>query len=291
MINFIQINSSNMLYKIPFLLFAIILMACSTKTPTTNMIGKFNTDLDLLLLHFDSKTDVDDIQSVAGAYTILSDERFKDVNYHAVAGAYGIQEGLYVPANELFEIAFGELWSDAHTNYVQALYEVSEKANNILEAGGSIWIAEAGQSDFSADLIREIITSSPKIDFKNRIHIVQHSDWNESVTSPEDLAFVKEQIDYQKIPDGNGIGNGTPGLRSEDNVDWRKHISDSTRVNIWEQAIDIANEYNGEDGRYNNTAITMGGLDFSDVSEICWIFGFDNLYDTVAFFAEFGDGE
>tara|TARA_R110000868_G_scaffold408293_3_gene690942 strand:+ start:5824 stop:6666 length:843 start_codon:yes stop_codon:yes gene_type:complete len=277
--------------KTSFVLFSVILIACSSRTTNSNIIGKFNTDTDLLLLHFDSKTDVDDIHSIAGTYTILNDTRFEDINYHAVAGAYGIQDGLYVPANELFEIAFGKLWSDAHTNYIQALNEVSEKANKILGSGGSIWIAEAGQSDFSADLIREIIKTSPDTNFKNRIHIVQHSDWNESVTSPEDLAFVKEQIDYKKIPDGNGIGNGTPGLRSEDQVDWRKYILDSTKINIWDQAMDIANEYNGKDGRYNNTAIAMGGLDFSDVSEICWIFGFDYLIDSNSFFKEFSDNE
>ncbi len=56
-----------------------------------------------------------------------------------------------------------------------------------------------------------------------------------------------------------------------------------------EHAIDIANEYNGKDGRYNNTAITMGGLDFSDVSEICWIFEIDRLTDSNNFFREFSD--
>ncbi len=56
-----------------------------------------------------------------------------------------------------------------------------------------------------------------------------------------------------------------------------------------EHAIDIANEYNGKDGRYNNTAITMGGPDFSDVSEICWIFEIDRLTDSNNFFREFSD--
>ena len=38
---------------------------------------------------------------------MLADPRFSNVKYHAVAGAYGIQEGLYVPPNDLFKIAFG----------------------------------------------------------------------------------------------------------------------------------------------------------------------------------------
>ncbi len=34
-------------------------------------IGKFNKDKDLYLAHFDCKTDVDDIHSIAGVATIL----------------------------------------------------------------------------------------------------------------------------------------------------------------------------------------------------------------------------
>jgi hypothetical protein len=32
-----------------------------------------------------------------------------------------------------------------------------------------------------------------------------------------------------------------------------------------------------------------GGLDFSDASETCWIFGFNDLEDSKAFFQEFSD--
>jgi hypothetical protein len=42
------------------------------------------------------------------------------------------------------------------------------------------------------------------------------------------------------------------------------------------------------EGRYLNTSIQKGGLDFSDVSETTWIFGFTELDDARDFFAEFG---
>ena len=111
----------------------VFLTSCSSKTPTT--IGKFQVERDLFLAHFDSKTDVDDLHSVAGVATILSDPRFSEVNFHAVAGAYGIQEGLYVPANELFDASFGRNWSDAHTNYEIALKEVTIIVKNTLKNG------------------------------------------------------------------------------------------------------------------------------------------------------------
>lgn len=271
-----------------------ILISCSSDsdrhTPST-LIGKFDISKDLLLLHFDSKTDVDDIHSIAGAYTMLTSSKLSAVNYHAVAGAYGIQEGLYVPANELFVDAFRNNWSDAHNDYDKAISEVAALATQTLTKGGSIWIAEAGQSDFSADLVRKVLQEIPNLNSNSRIHIIQHSNWNEEVTTPEDLEYVNTTTDYQKIPDGNRYNNGTPGLRSEEVVNWQQYITKPAKVAIWEQAIAVANEYNAKDGRYNNEAIASGGLDFSDVSEICWIFGYEHLENADAFFSEFGDVE
>jgi len=272
------------------LVFGALSCSCSSKEyvePT--LFTKFQLDRDLYLAHFDSKTDVDDIHSVAAVATVLADPRFSQVNYHAVAGAYGIQDGLYVPANELFELVFEERWSDAHTDFGVALGEVSGLAIRTLNSEGAIWIADAGQSDFSAALIRSIQALLPEVDVKSRIHIVQHSEWNEEVTSPEDLAFTKEAASYHKIPDGNVVGNGTPGFRSDVIVNWQEHIVDARLTEVWKTAIGIANTYNGADGRYVNESIQKGGLDFSDVAETAWIFGFDDLVDANDFFQEFSN--
>ena len=204
-----------------------------------------------------------------------------------MAGAYGIQEGLYVPADKLFELAFEGKWSDAHRDRSSALEEVSKKAAATLHQGGSIWIAEAGQSDFSADLVRRIQVELPELNLKERIHIVQHADWNEEVTTPDDLAFLKKSITYHKIPDGNATGNGTPGFRSDERINWKENVGDAKLITLWETAIDIANTYNGAEGRYLNESIQKGGLDFSDVAESAWIFGFGDLVDANDFFSEF----
>jgi hypothetical protein len=251
-------------------------------------VGKFEIQRDLFLAHFDLKTDVDDLHSVAGVATMLADPRLAEVQYHAVAGAYGTQEGLYVPANELFEMAFGERWSDAHGNFEAALSEVSALVSDVLASGGTVWIADGGQSDFSAAVVRAVQEGHRDLDTKRHIHIVQHADWNEEVTAPENLAFVKQAATYHRIPDGNTPGNGTPGFRSDDVIDWRAYVENPRLVTLWERAIDIANAYNGMDGRYLNTSIQKGGLDFSDVSETTWIFGFTELDDARDFFAEFG---
>jgi len=245
----------------------------------------FDLENDLLLAHFDCKTDVDDVHSVAATATLLRHPDFREVRYHAVAGAYGVQEGLYVPAEELFEAAFGTHWSDAHADFGKALLEVYAVVSGTLSRGGDIWIPEAGQSDFSAALVRQVRQRNPQIDTRSRIHIVQHSDWNERVTSPESLAYVREHTDYRKIPDGNAEGNGTPGFRKDQAIAWREQLSDPELVALWESAQAIANRYNGASGRYLNKSIAAGGLDFSDVSETCWIFGLEGLEDAKAFFA------
>ena len=245
---------------------------------------RFDLERDLLLLHYDFKTDVDDLHSVAAFATLVSIEAFARINYHAVAGAYGVQDGMYVPPNELMRLAFGKKWSDAHKNIEEAVGDVLRLALDILNGEGDLWIAEGGQSDFSARLVSAIRSELPGIDSKSRIHIIQHSNWNEEVTSKPGLRFVKDQTDYQKIPDGNAVGNGTPGFRSDQIIDYRLYVQDEHLRSVWELAIQLANIYNGKDGRYLNVSVAAGGLDFSDFSEVCWMVGLENLKDGTDFF-------
>ncbi|HAA23946.1 MAG TPA: hypothetical protein DCP28_36145, partial [Cytophagales bacterium] len=197
------------------------------------------------------------------------------------------QDGLYVPPNALLALAFDTEWSDAHAEREEAVDYVMERALALLRAGGDVWIAEAGQSDFSAAVVRIIQAKAPGIDTKERVHVVQHSDWNEQVTTPEDLQFVQQQTDYHKIPDGNAVGNGTPGFRDPEFTGWQEYMPDEGLAEVWQLAIDLGNQYNGKDGRYNNEAVAAGGLDFSDFAEVCWILGIE-LEDTRGFFETFG---
>ena len=275
------------LYKLALVLL-VFLSACDVQDPEPLLpIGNFNVENDLFLAHFDSKTDVDDIQSIAAVATMLADSRFDGVRYHGVAGAYGTQGGLYIPANELFDAAFGDNWSDAHTDFQRALDEVSVVITNTLLHGGEVWIAEAGQSDFSAAVIKRVSDGLPTINVTSKIHIVQHSEWNEGSTSPDNLDYVRNNANYYKIPDGNATGNGSPGFATYQAVNWRNYVRDPRLVDIWELALQISDDFNGSAGRYNNQFIASGGMDFSDVSETCWIFGFEHLENTEAFFREF----
>lgn len=283
---------SNMKTKtILFIAIAVMCFACKNNAATgeSEKPKGFNGETDLLLVQFDCKTDVDDLHTIAGLVTLMSDESLSEVNYHAVAGTYGAQDGLYVPPNTLFELAFGTNWTDAHNNVAPAVEKVMAIVLPILNNSGDVWIAEAGQSDFTAALVEAIQAEMPELETEQRIHVVQHSSWNEDVTTPEKLEFVKSNTDYVKIADGNGVGNGTPGFRDPEYSNWKENLTDATLIEIWQHAIDLANQYNGVEGRYNNEAITAGGLDFSDLSEVCWILGLQDIKDTEEFFNRFGN--
>lgn len=245
---------------------------------------KFNLDKDLLLVHFDCKTDVDDIQTMAGLSTLLKNKTYQNLSYHAVTGTYGVQEGLYVPPNTLLERAFIGHWSDAHTDIDKAVKEVLQKVKITLLQNGDVWIADAGQSDFSAKLIAAVKTEIKNINSKVRFHVVQHSDWNESVTAEKALNYVKTHTDYNKIPDGNALNNGTPGFRDPYYKELKKQVKDAELLDIWDHAIAISNQYNGKDDRYLNEAIAAGGLDFSDLSEVCWILDIQDINNIQDFF-------
>ncbi|UBM60206.1 hypothetical protein LAG90_06060 [Marinilongibacter aquaticus] len=247
----------------------------------------FNSDKDLLLVQLDCKTDIDDIHTAAALYALTQNKAYATLQYKIIAGTYGIQEGLYVPPNTLLNMAFKNEWIDAHADREKALKKTLVLVKKTLKKGGDIWIAEAGQSDFSALLVKSVQQNMPEFNTKERIHIVQHSDWNESVTTKADLAFVQKNTDYRKIPDGNVEGNGSPGFRRA-GIRLDNYTYTHPRVKqVWEEALRVANTYNGKEGRYNNEAVAEGGLDFSDFAEVCSILGIEHLTKAEDFFQKF----
>ncbi len=262
-------------------IFGLCLLS-NSNLPTT--VQSFDLDKDLLLAHYDCKTDVDDLHSVAALGTIVLSEKYRGMNYYAVAGTYGIQDGLYVPASELFNLAFGSRWFDANKDRNLAIEKVSAIAETVIEAGGVVWIAEAGQSDFSSEIIKTLSNSDHNFDLKEVIKLVQHSDWNESTTSPEALKHVKQVADYFRIPDGNIAENGTPGFKLEGEFLIQDYSESEELIKLWSLAINLANKFNGVDNRYLNETINTGGLDFSDFSEIHHILEFTEIDNSADFF-------
>ena len=247
-------------------------------------IKTFNQATDLLLLNYDCKTDVDDIQSMAAFACLYTNSKYRSINYHAVVGAYGIQEGLYIPPYSLLPLIFDTHWTDAHNKIELAVREVFTLIEPVLRNEGSVWIAEAGQSDFTAELVKSVKNQIPTISTSTHIHVVQHSDWNESVTSTKKLDYVKKHTDYIKIADGNGLNNGTPGFKNSNFKGLQERLSNPKLKRIWKETFAVSDKYNGKEGRYNNEAIANGGLDFSDFAEVCWILGIKDINDVEGFF-------
>ncbi len=155
-----------------------------------------------------------------------------------------------------------------------------------MKNGGDIWVQEAGQSDLTADVVRRVKAALPGVNTQARIHVVQHSKWNEDKTTSSDLKYVKQNTDYNKIPDGNSAGNGTPGFNTSSGSNWSRAISDPEAGQVWKEARRLANDRNGKTG-YKNPSIDKGGFDFSDACEDAWIFGFNYIRGVDGFFNEF----
>ncbi len=277
-------NIKLVVFVVVALLFTRCNLNSNIKSTSSTSEPKFNLKKDLLLAHYDFKTDVDDLHSVAALSTLLSTPKYSKINYHAVAGTYGIQEGLYVPPNDLMRLSFEDNWTDAHEDFDSATNKVKNMIISYLKNQGQIWIAEGGQSDFTAAVIKAVLLDVPEINTSNAIHVIQHSDWNEKQTLPKNLQFVKQNADYIKIPDGNSVGNGTPGFNSPSSSRWKEEDLDSKLTQIWQLAVNKGHKYNGIDGRYLNKTISVGGIDFSDFSEICWIIERQYIMDTEHFF-------
>ncbi len=283
----------------------LILGACSTGLSDDSMsaceaaapIGRFDPAKDLFLAQFDIKTDTDDLHSAAAVATMLAHPKFACVDYLAVSGTYGTQGGAYVDPGTLFSDAFGQNWVDAHGDRDGAVERLAMRAGDVLAAGGHVWIMEGGQSDVSAATVQAVLSADPEAPTKTNFHIVQHSGWNEKVTSPEALDFVRRETDYVNIPDGNATGNGSPGFNTPDGTAWDALIAADVVGPIWALAREMGTAFNGSGfddetisaGGYDNKSIGAGGLDFSDTSEAAWIFGYDHLEDVDAFVAAFVD--
>jgi len=160
----------------------------------------FDIKNNLQLLHFDCKTNVDNLHIIVGFATSLSDFNFSKINYHIVAGTYAVQKVLYVLPNNLVELSFGNNWTVAHENFDTAIKKVQKIVKQKLDINEAIWIAKVVQTDFTVALVKSVQTLFSQINIAKRIHVIQHSFLNKKMTNPKHLDFVKNNTNYFKIP-------------------------------------------------------------------------------------------
>lgn len=231
--------------------------------------GPFDPSIDLLSLHYDH-VHLDDGHSAAAALEIAT---AFDLQTHVVSGTHGSDFDGYVHEFEpVMRAVWGDEWVNAHSDRSGALSLSVDRWLATLDAGGRVWVAEGGVSDFTADVVREIRRQRPDLDTTTAIHVVQHSGRNESESTPENLRFVEANTAYERIDDGNAA-NGTADLNQRSDA-----FESAARAGRHGAEWSAAFEY-----------LPATELDFSDTVEVLHIVGvgIDEVADPEGFARRF----
>jgi hypothetical protein len=187
------------------------------QVPVNGERGAFDPTKDILSLHYDHAPDRDDGHSTAADRTLLQSLYGRDwIAEHVipVSGAYGKNAREF---NQKSDAVMDGAWNDcggwlaAHTAREAVVAELAKRWSRPLEAGGDVWVKEGGQSDLTAAVVEKIRKQMPTVDTATRIHVVQHSDWNENQTTEAALAYTKRNTHYTRIRDANAYLNAKGG--------------------------------------------------------------------------------
>lgn len=274
--------------KINFLLTSILIASFLFANATDRPI--FDKKKDLLLAQFDSKPDPDDIHAQAALGCMLLHKDLKGVKYYAVAGAYGIQNGDFIDSDDLFNMAFGKKWTDAHEDWDGSVQNITNKVISVLEKGGKVWVQEAGQSNITADWIKEVLKTIPETTVKSNVIVVQHSNWNEKQTASEDLEYVKGKSTYFSLDDGNAPDGAdwgdrgpysTPEYRAKDSkwIELAKTTTNKKANKLWTEADRVIDEMFPDGFPHEWSYIHFDGVDYSDCVENWWILNIGEVAD------------
>ena len=167
---------------------------------------------------------------------------------------------------------WGSNFLNAVANWDSAVENAYQAWAATLNNGGRIWIAEGGQSDFSAAVVRLVKARLSSVNTRTRIHVVQHSNWNQNQADQGDLNYLRAETNYKKIDDGN-IENQTADL-SERDANFVSRARQSKFGSAWDVAFDYLDPIGSK-------------LDFSDTVELLEIM--DIGTNQVADAADFAD--
>lgn len=295
---------------------AALLVAAS---PNRSSYPDFDVNKDILVAQFDNRTDADDLHSIAALGSMLQHRDFYGVNVYAVLGATGTQVGGIIDSISLMELVWGPEgtnWTDArsenerlgnpNSRWINSVARIKDKVKPILEAGGNVWVQEAGQSHITADWIKALRDDGTPLSLTKNIFVVQHSWWNAGKTRSSDQEYMEENATYIRIEDGNHssddygfnsratIDNDTADYETDDydspgNNDLDEHRNlrnnaktaanpNATTRSYWAEADRIIEVIGFNE---SHSVISSGGLDFSDCVENWYIFQLGTPLDTV----------
>jgi len=258
----------------PIFVFLVVLtislpLSCNpTDAPVDTTPRTFDPARDLLSLLYDHAPDRDDGQSAAADRTLLQVLYGMDwIEEHVipVSGAYGENAERFNPASDaVMDATWKDCggWLAAHDAHEAVVAELTARWTHTLESGGDVWVKEGGQSDLTAEVVKRILAQSVELETATRIHVVQHSEWNEEKTTDAALAYTKEHTHYIRIRDANAYLNIEGGDEA--------FVRAATRHPIFSTAWQAAFDYYDPGVR----------LDFSDTGELMHILGLGEVgYD------------
>ena len=245
----------------------IVVVAFCASLQASEEVGikKFAAEKDLLSLHYDHAPDRDDGQSTAADRTILESMFSADwIKTHvvAVSGAYGKNAGQFnMKSNVVMDVTWNDCggWLAGHTNREHVVAELTNRWSDIIKAGGDVWVKEGGQSDVTASVVRRMKNQLPNLDTTKRIHVVQHSKWNEDQTTDAALAYTRKHTHYIKIRDANAYLN----IEGGDETFVKVASEHPVFGTIWKAAFEYYNP--------------RSRLDFSDTGELMYILGLGEM--------------
>lgn len=249
----------------------------------------FNKSKDIVMMQFDAGGDEDDIHCMAAFACMQLHSDLVGVNEYIVTGARLRTANNGAKGHELLTNLYGPEgaeWTSAWNNWNLSVKRVVEKVKPVIQSGGTVWVAEGGQSDFTADWIKALVNEGiPLSTIKTQVVVVQHSTANEDFGIQTDLNYVRNNTDYYMIPDGNSTGNGTAGYASFDpqfyiKARLKSNPNEAARK-IWDYCHDFIPL---PDSSVHNPRFKVGGVDFSDLAELWWILELgDNVDDVEEF--------
>lgn len=264
--------------------------------PGTKQLG--NNSLygngDLIALHYDIAPDLDDLHALAAGCTVT---KCFGIDPCVVIGAHGGINGREAQykqspggtsstrqelANAVAQAAYGnngyiDTNGESTGQWDQAVQEACQKWLPVIQSGNDIWVADGGPMDFTADVLDCVVAAGVSLNqLKQRVHVVQHSAWNENNTQPGKLNVVQNQTDYIKIQDGNNP-NSTADLNDNSDLNSFENWANSSDCSAaWAAAFD---GYDPNDK-----------LDFSDTVELLHILGIgSNIVDDPTDFYNYFD--
>lgn len=244
---------------------------------TSAKAQSFDKNNDLLLVQNDMATDEDNMHSAVASGCILLHNDFAGINYWGVAGSRATQPAPHPGYINVMNAAFGTRWTNAWTDYNpnngtgSAINAVKNVVRPVLDAGGTVWIAEGGQPLFTRSWM-EALKADGITDtiLQNQIRVVQHSITNETFggqATVDAAAWVQNRSIYTKIGDGN-VDNDSPDYKL-DGTNFRIEAVAANNPNAAARVIMQAFE-DALDASYNNEVIRDGGVDFSDAVAVSY---------------------